>query len=77
MTFAYRFAYHASMRVANGKQRTLSFKVTPHIDNVLARIRLSLTVKRGVVLTKTDVIEEAIRCLAHREKIPLVKTMRR
>lgn len=51
------------------RQKTLSFKVTQSVDEALATIRLQMSQKRKKVITKTDVIEEAIRLLAKREKV--------
>ncbi len=58
------------MRIHNEpRQRTLSFKVTQAIEEALAKIRLRMSEKKKRVVSKTDVIEEAIRFLAKREKV--------
>ena len=53
------------------RQRTVSFKITQAIDAALTKLRLRMSNKSGNVVTKTDVIEEAIRTLAKKEKIAL------
>jgi hypothetical protein len=45
------------------RQRTLSFKITEEAEQVLLAIRAAM-MANGRDVTKTDVLEEAIRCLA-------------
>ena len=51
------------------RQRTLSFKITQAIEDVLNRIRLKMSQKANRNVTKTDVIEAAIKELAKKEKV--------
>lgn len=57
------------MKVNHIRQRVLSFKVTQVLHDALTEIRLRMSNKEKRVITKTDVIEEAIRVLAKREKV--------
>jgi hypothetical protein len=52
------------------RQKTLSFKITEEIEMVLLKVRLRLSERLDKDLSKTDVIEEAIRVLAKKEKVP-------
>lgn len=57
------------MRVENPRQKTLSFKVTTEIDEALVVLQARLSLQQNRTLTKTDIVEEAIRELAKREKV--------
>lgn len=46
------------------RQRTLSFKVTESIEQMLVKIRDKMHRESLSTVTKTDVVEEAIRLLA-------------
>jgi hypothetical protein len=56
-------------------KRTVRFcvKMAKDIDDMIPLVRVAICRRTGQVPTITDVIEEAIRCLAKREKVPTPK----
>ena len=56
------------MRNIRKRQKTLSFKISDDADSSLSWIQLAMSNKLGRVVTRTDVIEEALLLLAKREK---------
>ena len=57
------------MKVIRSRQKPLSFKITDEIEAVLIELRIRISRKMNRTVTKTEVIEEAIRTLAKREKV--------
>ncbi len=51
------------------RQQTLSFKVTAEVRRVVELLAARLTESRGQRYTLTDVVEEALREKAKREKV--------
>jgi hypothetical protein len=57
------------MRTNKERQSVLSFKVTWEMRGIVERLSASLTLKSKRRWTLTDVVEEAIKVLAKREKL--------
>ncbi len=65
------------MRTAsNPRQRTLSFKITKEVEKLLLDIRVKIWQRTEKDVTKTDVVEAAIRLLADKEGVKCPKTIR-
>jgi len=60
------------MKEQTGKRhKILSFKVTDGIDQALTAIRLKVSNRDGSIVSKTDIIEAAIRLLCDKESITI------
>jgi len=61
------------MDATNTRKHVLSFKIPGNLHDALEPLRLALSNRMGRVCSKTDVVEEALRQLAKKEKVE-VKT---